>query len=316
MTVRLAGKEKEGRQGGFRPLNVVLRRHKSCTSVAHMPVYPNGINISLSSCGIGVCGPGDILSIEVRCQDFLHALFSLVAPGQLHGHVWPDEGVARVQGCAEALLVPDVDEEGQEVFCQGGVARFCRRVDGVLERGVDRERETARQEVIGSVSAATKTENRVRRDPPILVGDRPPRQENKKEQTNNKQDPHESKRRRPNTGQGSLLDLGNGCKEPRSCLLVQAYPTTALSTPQSTQPHQTKPSQTTPHRIKPNQTEGSKRSTTSRSLTHLVHLVSLAEGDRLLEPSVLLVHVGRDAPELEELVLLDSLGQGDLKRQG
>lgn len=46
--------------------------------------------------------------------------------------------------------------------------------------------------------------------------------------------------------------------------------------------------------------------------SHLVHLVSLAEGDRLLEPSVLLVHVRRDAPELQQLVLFDPLRQRHL----
>ena len=57
---------------------------------------------------------------------------SLVAPRKLHGNVWPDEGVARVQGRTETLFVPNVHEERQQVLCQGRVSRLRRRVDGIL----------------------------------------------------------------------------------------------------------------------------------------------------------------------------------------
>lgn len=47
--------------------------------------------------------------------------------------------------------------------------------------------------------------------------------------------------------------------------------------------------------------------------SYLVHLVSLAEPNGLLETSVFLVHVRRDASELEQLVLLDPLRERHLR---
>lgn len=47
-----------------------------------------------------------------------HDRHALVTPGELNGYIWSDERVARVQSGAEALLVANVDKEGQQVFRQ------------------------------------------------------------------------------------------------------------------------------------------------------------------------------------------------------
>lgn len=75
--------------------------------------------------------PATISSTTTHTQ---HTVHLLVTPRQLHGDIWPDERVARVEGGAEALLVSDVNKEGQQVFSKRRVARFRRRVDGVLHQ--------------------------------------------------------------------------------------------------------------------------------------------------------------------------------------